>query len=499
MTDSAASTVLVAGAGPVGLTAALMLARHGTPVRIIDSDEAPTGLSKALVVWQRTMETLAPILPPGRFSAEHPVLHGVMLRLGTGRTIEVEIPSDPEGAPACVLIPQSATERILLTRLDELGVRVERRTALTGFATGDDGVTCEIAGPEGAEQMRTPWLVACDGSHSVARHTLNLEFPGQTVAQRWMLADFEIAPGPTPDEHRIQIRVNKGIAALFPMGSGRWRLIADLGDGAREGEASTFTPAQVQAVLDSRTDLGWKITTSHWTSDFGVNERQVARYVHGRVVLAGDAAHVHSPAGGQGMNTGMQDAANLAWKIALVQRGAAPESLLATYQDERHPVGAAVVRQSGLMLKAAMATGATRLARDHVAPIALSMPVLRRNVIAFLTEEAVSYGNGPLADGTGHRHGARSGAVWPLSPGAEAELVLLGGAAKDAAPATFGGPGGFPLTVTRAVVDDRIAEALGSDSGAVLVRPDGAVASVADDAETATAWMRERIQAVGTS
>ncbi len=500
MADSATSTVLVAGAGPVGLTAALMLARHGTPVRIIDKNDAPTDLSKALVVWQRTMETLGPILPPERFSAEHPILHGVMLRLGTGRTIEVDVPSNPDGAPACVLVPQSATERILLDRLEELGVSVERRTELTGFEGHDDGVTCEITGPDGAtEQMRTPWLVACGGAHSIARHVLKLEFPGETVAHRWILADFDIAPGPTPDEHRIQIRVNNGIAALFPMGSGRWRLIADLAGPAAEGEQKAFTPEEVQQVLDTRTDLGWKLTTTHWTSDFGVNERQIARYVHGRVLLAGDAAHVHSPAGGQGMNTGMQDAANLAWKVALVQRGAADPSLLETYHDERHPVGAAVVKQSGLMLKAAMATGAKRFARDHVAPAALSMPVARHKLIAFLTEEAVSYADGPLADGTGHRHGAHSGAVWPLSPGAQAELVLLGDAAKDAAPDTFGGPDGFPLTVTRADVDDHIADALGSDSGAVLVRPDGAVASVGKDAETATAWMRERIQAVGTA
>jgi hypothetical protein len=214
----------------------------------------------------------------------------------------------------------------------------------------------------------------------------------------------------------------------------------------------------------------------------------VEQYVHGRVLLAGDAAHVHSPAGGQGMNTGMQDAANLAWKIALVQRGAASAELLTTYHDERHPVGAAVVRQSGLLLKAGMATGPARFARDHLAPIAVSIPELRRRFVAFLTEEAVSYRHGPLADGTGHRHGAHSGDVWPLSLGAQAELVLVGDASRDGdVPQTFAGPNGFPLTVTRAGADSPAARALGHDRGAILVRPDGVVASLADDAATATA------------
>lgn len=501
MSDSAASTVLVAGAGPVGLAAALMLTRHGVPVRVIDRDEAPTDLSKALVVWQRTLETFDPVLPHERFAADHPVLHGVSLGLSPGKTVEVEIPAQPGRPPACVLIPQSATERILQARLEELGVTVERCSELTSFMADDEGVTCEITGPRGdREAMRTPWLVACDGAHSIARRSLALEFPGETVHHRWLLADVDIAADPMPDDHHILVRQGAdGIVALFPMGGGRWRVIADLGEVEGAGAPREIGQDEVQATLDARTDLGWRIAASHWTSDFGVNERQITDYVHGRVVLAGDAAHIHSPAGGQGMNTGLQDAANLAWKIALVQRGAAPEALLATYQAERHPVGEAVLKQSGAMLRMTMVSGPKKFIRDHLVPAALSLPVVRRKLVEFLTEEAVSYREGPLADGSGHHGGARSGDGWPLSRGAQAELVLLGGAAKDAAPDTFGGPQGLPLTVTRAEVDDHIAEALGDDSGAVLVRPDGVVATVGEGAQSATAWIRERIQAVDTA
>ena len=500
VTDSAASPVLVAGAGPVGLTAALMLARHGTPVRIIDRDEAPTDLSKALVVWKRTLETLDPILPFERFSAEHPVLHGLSLGLAPGKTIEVEMPSEPGEAPACVLVPQSATERILLNRVEQLGVTVERRTELTTFMADADGVTCEIRGPGGTEHARTPWLVGCDGAHSVVRHGLGLGFVGETLHHRWMLADIDIEADPRPDDHHILIRSNnEGIVALFPMGGGRWRVIADMGPVEEAGPEGEISIADVQRLLDARTTLGWKIVRSHWTSEYGVNERQVPGYVHGRVLVAGDAAHVHSPAGGQGMNTGMQDAANLAWKIALIERGAADHALLDTYQAERHPVGEAVLKQSGAMLRMGMLTGPKRFARNHLMPVAMSLPVVRRRLIEFLTEEAVSYREGPLADGSGHHGGAHSGDGWPLSRGAQAELVLLGEAARDAAPDTFGGPDGLPLTVTRAEVDGHLEDRLGHDSGAVLVRPDGIVASVGKDAETATAWMRERIQAVGTA
>ena len=198
------------------------------------------------------------------------------------------------------------------------------------------------------------------------------------------------------------------------------------------------------------------------------------------------------------MNTGMQDGANLAWKIALIQRGAASATLLQTYQSERHPVGAAVVHQSGLLLKAGLVSGPLQFARDHLAPLALSIPALQRQFIAFLTEEAVSYRHGPLADGTGHRHGARSGDVWPLSAGVQAELFVIGGDCEGEAPETFGGPQGLPLSVTRIPADDHWGAALGHGSGAVLVRPDGVIASVGQDVATATRWCSQHLRGART-
>lgn len=493
MVEVKVDPVLIVGAGPVGLAAALMLARHGIPVRIVDRNGGPTDLSKAAVVWQRTLETLEPVLPFQRFSQDHPTLNHVEINLGSG-SIKIDVPSEAGKAPACALVPQSATERILLAAVEKLGVTVERQTELTSFTADDDGVSCELMGPEGITPLRASWLIACDGAHSTVRHGLKLAFPGDTIDRRWMLADINIECDPEPQEDEIIISLQRGIAALFPMGDKRWRLIADYGGSETEAAASgSFTIDQVQSAIDASTDLGWKVTQCHWTSDFGVNERQIEQYVHGRILLAGDAAHVHSPAGGQGMNTGIQDAANLAWKLALVYKGAASSSLMDTYQTERHPVGESVLVMTGKMLKFGMVTGAKKFMRDLVGRSALPLNVVQRRVLSFLTEESVNYRNGPLSDDSGTHGGAQSGDVWPLSFGAQAELVLLGDASRDQAPTMFGGAQGFPLTVTRIDEDSRIADRLGSVHGAVLVRPDGVVASVGKNAAEVAEWMDKKL------
>jgi hypothetical protein len=216
------------------------------------------------------------------------------------------------------------------------------------------------------------------------------------------------------------------------------------------------------------------------------------------------------------MNTGIQDAANLAWKIALVERGAAGEALVATYDAERHPVGAMVLRASGLMLRGTMVTGLARAVRDAVLPLALSLHPVRRKMAGFLSEDAITYRDGPLADGSGAPRHARSGDAFPDAPvlladgapgssyrllrGAQATVLLMGRAAEGGAPDELG-EGGFPIAVRRVGpgldADDpegRLAAALGIDDGVVLLRPDGVIATVGT-ADGARAWMRDRLPA----
>lgn len=482
--DGMSNAVLVVGAGPVGLTAALLMARHGTPVRIIDTTEQATTLSKALVVWRRSLQVLDPVVPWDHVLEGHQQARRGLFFDNQRPIAELSFDTPNHAMPAGVFIPQCDTESLLIEALAGYGVHVERSTTLAAFTADDTGVDCTLKTPDGQRTMRTPWLVGCDGAHSTVRHTLGLEFKGETADARWLLADVRIE-GESPEDAAIMEGGPEGPVALFPVGDHRWRIIASASDGAGDGDP---TLEDMQRLLDERTARQWRITETLWLSDFGVNERQVDKYVHGRVLLAGDAAHVHSPAGGQGMNTGMQDAANLAWKIALVERGGANAQLLETYQLERHPIGAAVVKYTSRMLKGAMATNSiVRALRGTVMHLALAVPAVQRKLGSALADDLVTYRGGPLADkGKGDY---RPGDGFPdvdmdgrpatdLLRGNEATLVQAGG---DAAIECFG-VGGFQVATIDA--PPVVAEAFGDD---VLVRPDGVIAAIG--ASAIEAWL----------
>jgi 2-polyprenyl-6-methoxyphenol hydroxylase-like FAD-dependent oxidoreductase len=453
-----------------------MMARHGTSVRIIDTNDAPTTLSKALVVWRRTLQVLDGVVP------WESVLHGhVLAERGLfydgGRQIaDLSFNTPGHGIPAGVFIPQCDTEGLLLAALAKRGVQVERSTSLQSFKPDAEGVQCTL---DTGETLRTPWLIGCDGAHSTVRHTLGLEFPGETVDQRWLLADVLI-DGDAPSGAAIMEGGAQGPVAIFPVGDDRWRIIAAAGPHEHGKTYDDPTVDDIQRVLSERSSLGWTVREALWLGQFGVNERQIDRYVHGRVLLAGDAAHVHSPAGGQGMNTGMQDAANLAWKVSLVECGGAGPGLVETYQAERHPIGAAVVKYTGRMLKAAMLKSPVlRAVRGMGMHLALSVPAVQRKLASAMAEEHVHYRGGPLA-ATG-RGTHRPGDAFPdaeldgqlatnLLRGHEAVLVS---AAPGEAP--LFGSGGFAMS---RVGSPKVVELFGGD---VLVRPDGVIAAIGDD------------------
>ncbi len=468
--------VLIVGAGPVGLTAALMMARHGTPVRIIDQNDAPTTLSKALVLWRRTLQVIDPVIPWEHFLDGH-VKAERGLFFDKGRKIaELSFEHDEHGLPAGVFIPQSDTEALLIDGLSKHDITVERQIGLSTFTRDDDGVSCTLST---GEVLRTPWLIGCDGGHSTVRHTLGLEFPGETVDQCWLLADV-LVDGDAPEGAAIIESGPEGPVAIFPVAKNRWRVIAAIESQEENSTPADPTLTDVQHVLSTRTSLDWQAREALWLTNFAVNERQIAEYVHGRVILAGDAAHVHSPAGGQGMNTGMQDAANLAWKVAIVMHNAASPSLLSTYQAERHPVGAAVVKDTGRMLKMAMITNPVlRAIRGTGIHLAMSIPALQRAVGSMITEEIVNYRKGPLAvKGHGTHRSGDAFPDMPLEDGLATDLLrgheaVLFSDAGDG-PTTLGS-GGLPITLVRA---PEITSACGGD---VLVRPDGVIAAIGED------------------
>src|SRR5262249_4756876 len=267
------------------------------------------------------------------------------------------------------------------------GVEVERRVELISFTERADSVAGTLQHADGhAEPFETPWLVGCDGAHSTVRHTLGTPFTGQAEPNDWLLADVH-AKGPlVPDEISIYWH-ERGVLAVFPITAGRFRVVADLGTAGGTHRPDP-TLAEVQAAVDERGPTGVILTDPIWLTNFRINERKVSEYRRGRVMLAGDAAHIHSPAAGQGMNTGMQDAFNLAWKLALVQRGRAKaEPLLGSYSIERSAVADQVLRGAG-----AITTLSTRrnpfaqYLRNHIAPVLASFGFVQDRIRDALCE-----------------------------------------------------------------------------------------------------------------
>jgi 2-polyprenyl-6-methoxyphenol hydroxylase-like FAD-dependent oxidoreductase len=400
--------ILISGAGPVGLTMAAELARFGVSVRIIDRNSHPTETSRALVVWSRTLELLdragctAGFLQAG-LKGRGASLHAGQTVLGRPRFDEVDSVYN-----FALMIPQRDTERLLIEHLRSLGVEVERQVELLSFSAGSDSVEAVLGHADGRrETVSTPWLLGCDGAHSAVRHGLNVEFPGSTQDDDWMLADVRLdgEHAPPADEMSIYFH-HDGPFVIFPLPGGRARVIATRGKTDPAHPRTDPLLADVQAMIDQRAGGGFVASDPVWLSNFRINERKVAQYRHGRAFLAGDAAHIHSPAGGQGMNTGMQDAINLAWKLAMVVNGDAGEDLLDSYSPERSAVGDMVLRNATVLTKVGtLANPAAQAARNLVARFLLGFHAFRDKMVTTMSEVDIAYPKSPLS--SGHRAGRR--------------------------------------------------------------------------------------------
>jgi 2-polyprenyl-6-methoxyphenol hydroxylase-like FAD-dependent oxidoreductase len=274
------------------------------------------------------------------------------------------------------MIPQSETERLLEEHLATFNVKVDRQTELTDFKETADGVSCVLKHADATEETaQASWLIGADGAHSIVRHKLNKEFRGSTLLSDWVLADIHLSGVPGPPAIEIYWHAD-GILAIFPLQGARHRIIANVGESTGsmgEGNRPAPTIDDIQRILDARGPGGIRTGDSVWLSNFSINERKVEDYRSGRVFVAGDAAHVHSPAGGQGMNTGMQDAFNLTWKLALVARGLChPEPLLNSYSLERSPVAKVLLEFTGKATAASLLQGSVKqYIRNHVATLVL--------------------------------------------------------------------------------------------------------------------------------
>ncbi|MFW7267486.1 FAD-dependent monooxygenase [Gluconacetobacter sp. Hr-1-5] len=390
--------VLVVGAGPVGLTMAAELARYHVPVRIIDQSQARTDQSRALAVWPRTLELLAAsgcldaFLATG-FSADAIGIHTGSRRIGRIAFDQIASPFN-----LLLVIPQSETERLLEAHLASLGGNVERSTELTAFAQTADGVTGLVRHASGeSEEIHASWLVGCDGAHSLVRRTLGMKFEGDTLSTGFLIADVHLTGLAIPPAELAIFWHPDGALMVFPVSPGRYRIIADI--GTLSGQKPNL--GQVQSIVDRRGPGGVTVSDPAWLSHFGVNERKVRDYRAGRVFLAGDAAHIHSPAGGQGMNTGMQDAFNLAWKLALVEQGQADPALLDSYSHERSPVARHILAESSRLTRLVLLRHplAQRL-RGFLAHRILGFAEVQRAIVNRLSEVTIGYPDSPLNMGS---------------------------------------------------------------------------------------------------
>ncbi len=502
------TSVLVCGAGPTGLVTALELARRGIDVRIVDAERKPSQLSKAAVLWRRSLEVLHPSVPVERFTAHGRPVHGIQFEANGSVLQEIDFDVDAGRFPHGLLIPQNRTEAVLNEALESLGVQVEWGIEVKDVSSCEEHVDVHFSD---GEQSRFSWLVGADGARSTVRKCLGVQFPGVSIDRRWLLADLELVnSGP---EGRIRMLLsNAGLLGLFPYGNSVWRVIADAGPIDPETPRVDPSCEDMLRILRSRSGLDWTVEKALWLSEFRINERQVDHYCHGRVILAGDAAHIHSPAGGQGMNTSIQDAVNLSWKLAMVIKKQTTNLLLNTYQDERHPVGAAVVEGSGRMLRVMMNQNPLiGFFRRWVLPYIIGLPPIRKEAVNRLSEVDVEYCGGPLAHSrSDHWIGRRcpdvswgedGSSIYDLFTGTGFTILRLGhGSMSDTMwERVIHAADPDVVLVDAATPDGSIAEeakafatSLAVDDGTiVVVRPDSYLGPVSQDIEVVVSWFRQ--------
>jgi 2-polyprenyl-6-methoxyphenol hydroxylase-like FAD-dependent oxidoreductase len=396
--------VLIAGAGPTGLVLALWLTRLRVRVRIIDKTAEPGTTSRALAVQARTLELYRQVGLADAVVEAGVKVAGLNLWVRGARAAHVPIQSLGTGLspfPYPLIYPQDDHERLLIERLDALGVKVERQTELVRFDQHPEGVRAVLKRPDGSEEIsEASYLAGCDGARSTVREALGTGFPGGTYSGVFYVADVDAA-GPAVDSE-IHVELEEAnFLVVFPLkGTGRLRLIGPVSWEPDHEREVTFDDIRDRAIGKMKLT----IARVNWFSTYHVHHRVATRFREGRIFLLGDAAHVHSPVGGQGMNTGIGDAVNLAWKLAAVLNGSAGDSLLATYELERIRFARRLVATTDRVFTFVTKQGAvarcvrTRLV-PWILPLLFRLAPVRRFLFGTVSQIGVNYRNSPLSVG----------------------------------------------------------------------------------------------------
>lgn len=373
----AQTSVLIVGAGPTGLVHALWLARRGIAVRIIDQSKAPGLTSRALAVQARTLEFYRQLGIAEELLALGVIADRITLRRRARVVAVAELGAMGEGLtpyPYLVFVPQDLHEKLLISKLEALGVRVERETRLTGLLQDESRVIATLEKASGAqEQVEAQYLTGCDGAHSTVRRKLGIGFEGGTYQHVFYVADA-IATGEAAGGG-VQISVSpEDFCIVMPVAqTGTVRLTGIVPPEVESRDAGE--PITFEDVRESvRRNTGLEVSSVRWFSTYHVHHRVASTFKQGRVFLAGDAGHIHSPAGGQGMNTGIGDAINLAWKLSDVLQGRASPALLETYEEERIAFARTLVRTTDTTFRlVASRTGGSAVFRAYVLPVIVSV------------------------------------------------------------------------------------------------------------------------------
>jgi len=330
--------VIIVGAGPTGLALACQLIRHNIDFVILDKKETTTPHSKAIGVQARTLEIYEQISLADDLIALGTKAEGVRLMVGGEVRGKVELSDLGEGMspyPFLLLVEQGLHEKLLYDFIKSKGKDVVWQTTLESFSQTEAGVTANIKTANGAsETIEAKFLVGCDGAKSIVRRTLGLTFEGSTLERLFYVADVDIN-WEYPHDALMVFLMKTNLLAFFPMvGENRWRIVGTFPEEFAKDEGDILYE-EIEAQIKKDTELELDITKVNWFSVYKVHSRRVNKFSNGRCFLAGDSAHIHTPAGAQGMNTGIQDSYNLAWKLASVLRGKASLALLETYDEER--------------------------------------------------------------------------------------------------------------------------------------------------------------------
>lgn len=400
--------VLIVGAGPVGLFLANECVRRGLTWRLIEARANQSEHSKALAIFPRTLEIfdMAGVVEPFLEKANRVTSVAIIAH---GRTL-AHMPFTPAESPYqfIAMVPQNITERLLVEELTRRGGTVEYETSFVSAVEQADGVLAMLDHLGDAVELRASYVVGCDGAHSAVRHLLKLPFEGAQYDDSFILADIETNETLPADE--LQLCPSElGPVAIFPMSSTRRRIVASMrntdGDAAANDIESTAPSLDlVQRILKERAPDSIQAYSLHWSSFFRIHHRQVAQLRVGRIFIAGDAAHIHSPFGGQGMNTGLHDAWNLIWKLDLVLRSHGTEELLDSYNAERRPIIKQVIETTHFLTRAlGTPSRVAQMLRDAVIPMVSRLAPFQHAFVERLSELGVAYRGSPIIEGPGER------------------------------------------------------------------------------------------------